>query len=168
MEVNVCGLVQQTRLMLPGLRRTRGRVVMISSVAGSVATPVLGPYCCWKFALEAFADSLRRELRGSGVSITTVQPGSVATPMWDKFRESVAAGVHPAYSDKFSRFLQWIATAKTRGMPPSLVASVVKRALIARHPPERIVMARGGRLGLRLQTLLSDSLQDRFVDDALR
>jgi NAD(P)-dependent dehydrogenase (short-subunit alcohol dehydrogenase family) len=62
LEVNVVGLVAATQAFLPAIRAGRGRVVMIGSAAGRVATPFLGAYSASKFAVEAISDALRQEL----------------------------------------------------------------------------------------------------------
>ncbi|MFM9718740.1 SDR family NAD(P)-dependent oxidoreductase, partial [Streptomyces galilaeus] len=56
----------------------------VSSVAGWVALPFMGPYCASKFALEAYSDALRLELRPWGVPVSVIEPGSIATPIWEK------------------------------------------------------------------------------------
>ena len=67
---------------MPALRASRGRIVNVSSIAGRVALPLYGPYAASKFALEALSDALRREQQD--VQIVLVEPGSIATPIWDR------------------------------------------------------------------------------------
>uniref|UniRef100_UPI003C7C6C7E SDR family NAD(P)-dependent oxidoreductase n=1 Tax=Streptomyces sp. rh155 TaxID=3028728 RepID=UPI003C7C6C7E len=66
-EVNLFGHVAVIQKLLPFLRRSRGRIVNISSVGGVAALPVFGAYAGTKFALEAASDSLRREVSAHGV-----------------------------------------------------------------------------------------------------
>jgi NAD(P)-dependent dehydrogenase (short-subunit alcohol dehydrogenase family) len=80
-EVNLIGPVVVTQAFMPMLRRSRGRIVFISSVGGKVATPLLGPYCASKFALEGLCDSMRAELKPFGISVSIVEPGGVKTAM---------------------------------------------------------------------------------------
>jgi NAD(P)-dependent dehydrogenase (short-subunit alcohol dehydrogenase family) len=84
LEVNLIGQLAVTQAFLPALRRAGGRVVNVSSIGGRVALPFVGPYAGSKFALEALSDSLRRELRPWGIEVSVIEPGSIATPMWDK------------------------------------------------------------------------------------
>ena len=67
-----------------GARRSRGRVVVMGSIAGDSALPFLGAYAMSKFALEAMADSLRVELAPCGIHVAIVEPGTIATPIWTK------------------------------------------------------------------------------------
>ena len=97
-EVNVLGQVAVTRTLLPGLIEARGRVVMMSSIGGRVAGPLFGPYSASKFAIEAFTDVLRREVGPLGVQVMAIEPGAIATPIWERGRlagDERWAGVEP-------------------------------------------------------------------------
>src|SRR6478672_11609595 len=85
-DVNVVGQVAVTKALLPALRAARGRIVFVSSVGGRVAMAFTAPYAASKHAIEAIGDALRVELRTSHVQVALVEPGSVATPIWDKGR----------------------------------------------------------------------------------
>src|SRR6516225_963004 len=94
--LNVVAPLRLAQLALDPLTRTGGAVVMISSVAGVVASPRMGAYAATKFALEALSMSLRAELVGTGVRVVVVRPGPVDTP----FRENAIttdgrSGVRP-------------------------------------------------------------------------
>ncbi|RNG34167.1 SDR family NAD(P)-dependent oxidoreductase [Streptomyces botrytidirepellens] len=83
-ETNVFGHVSVTNAVLPSMRAAgRGRVVMVSSLSGRVPTPLLGVYCASKFAIEGYAETLRLELRSTGVRVALVEPGAFRTGIWD-------------------------------------------------------------------------------------
>lgn len=84
MDVNFYGSVYCTYFALPYLKKTRGRIVAVSSVGGKSAIPYNTPYCASKYAMHGFYDSLRMELYQHGVSCTVVCPWWVAT----EFHES--------------------------------------------------------------------------------
>src|SRR5918912_1873648 len=85
MEVNVIGQIAVTQAFLPLVRRGRGRVVNMGSVAGRApSAPLIGPYAASKMAMEALTDSLRLELARWDIFVSIVEPGSIATPIWDK------------------------------------------------------------------------------------
>jgi short-subunit dehydrogenase len=84
MDVNFYGTVYCTYYALPYLKKTRGRIVAVSSVGGKSAIPYNTPYCASKYAMHGFYDSLRMELYQHGVSCTVVCPWWVAT----EFHES--------------------------------------------------------------------------------
>jgi short-subunit dehydrogenase len=77
MRVNYLGAVYATRFALPELRRRRGQIVAVASLAGLTGVPYRTGYAASKHAMIGFFDSLRIELRGTGVSVTVVAPDFV-------------------------------------------------------------------------------------------
>ncbi|MER7762375.1 SDR family oxidoreductase [Streptomyces sp. NPDC097619] len=84
LAVNLTAPAELTRLLLPALRATRGRVVFVNSGAGVHAPPRLGAYAASKFGLKALAETLRAEEYAHGVRVTTVYPGETDTPMQER------------------------------------------------------------------------------------
>jgi NAD(P)-dependent dehydrogenase (short-subunit alcohol dehydrogenase family) len=174
MEVNFIGQVAVTQATLPALRRARGRIVNITSIGGRVASPYFGPYNASKFALEAVTDSLRRELRGSGIEVVAIEPGAVATPIWDKGRStaeqmvaSMPAEGERLYGDGIEAMRKVIAQLERSGVAPLQVARAVEHALTARRPKTRYVVGRDARVQLILSRLLPTRLMDRLVVRAM-
>lgn len=87
MELNVLAPVELTRVLLPALRRAPGDVFLINSGLGKRTMPGAGAYSASKYALRAFADTLRQEELGNGVRVISVHPGRVATPMQQKLHD---------------------------------------------------------------------------------
>ena len=83
LDVNLLGTLAVTRESLPVLRASRGHVVTLASIAGTIPTPGLAVYGATKAALIAFTDSLNREEAEHGVRATAISPGFVATRMTD-------------------------------------------------------------------------------------
>jgi NAD(P)-dependent dehydrogenase (short-subunit alcohol dehydrogenase family) len=79
--VNVRGLFIVTKLCLPLLRESRGWIVNLASIAGTMPTPGLGAYGDTKAAVIHFTNTLNRELDGDGVRAVAICPGFVDTPM---------------------------------------------------------------------------------------
>lgn len=167
LEVNVVGLVAVTQAFLPALRRSRGRVINIGSVSGRVAMPFSGPYAASKSAVEAISDSLRRELLPSGIRIVLIQPGCVATPLWDKvarvdldqYRDTAYAQLLPIVRERAVRSGQ-------HSLPAARVAAAVLTALTASRPPTRMLVVRRA-LATRLLRVLPDQWVDGRVAKAL-
>ena len=79
-EANFFGWHDLTRRVIPAMRKEgRGRIVMCSSILGLVAMGFRGPYTATKFAVEAYCDTLRIELGGSGISVSVIEPGPIRT-----------------------------------------------------------------------------------------
>ena len=84
LEVNVIGQVAVTQAFLPMVRAAKGRVVFISSIGGRISVPFNSPYGASKHAIEAIGDALRQEVAPFGVEVSIIEPGAVATPIWEK------------------------------------------------------------------------------------
>jgi short-subunit dehydrogenase len=78
-ELNFFALVEVTRELLPMLKEAKGSIINIASVAGRIHVPCMGAYCATKFAVCAYSDSLRAELKPCGVNVLNVTPGRVNT-----------------------------------------------------------------------------------------
>jgi NAD(P)-dependent dehydrogenase (short-subunit alcohol dehydrogenase family) len=80
-ETNVFGVLRTVQATLGDLKASRGRLAIIGSVSGHVATPGSSPYAMSKFAVRALAEALGHELAGDGVSVTLLSPGFVASEL---------------------------------------------------------------------------------------
>ncbi|HWD11544.1 MAG TPA: SDR family oxidoreductase [Solirubrobacteraceae bacterium] len=167
-DVNVFAQLAVTRAMLPALRRAGGRIVFMSSIGGRVALPYTAPYGASKHAIEAFGDALRIELHSSGVQVALVEPGSVATPIWDKGRADaerirIPPELEAQYGNVPAAIQKALADTASRGVPAEDVAATVQRALTARRMRARYLVGRDAQLMLALRRLLPDHLFDRFI-----
>jgi NAD(P)-dependent dehydrogenase (short-subunit alcohol dehydrogenase family) len=169
-EVNLIGAVAVTQAMLPALRMARGRIVNVTSIGGRLATPFLGPYSASKFALEAVTDALRQELHQFGVEVVAIEPGAVATPIWDKARASAdeTTASMPAdglelYRSGIDALRNAITESERVSIPPERVASAVAHALTARRPRTRYVIGREAKVRLALARILPTRAMDRLV-----
>lgn len=171
-EVNVFAQVAVTTAMLPALRRAGGRIVFVSSIGGRVAMAFTAPYAGSKHAIEAFGDALRVELRTSGVQVALVEPGSVATPIWDKGRAEVEqASVPPELQEQYGHIPaaidKLLQNALKRGVAPELVAETIERALTARRMRSRYLVGTDAKVMLLIKRMLPDHAFDRFARRAL-
>lgn len=173
LEVNVVGQVVVTQAVLPQLRRARGRIVFIGSISGRSAMPLVGAYAASKFAIEAIADALRVELMTAGVEVSIIEPGAIATPIWET---SLGRAVEmlermpPELGRYYGREIQAVRRIAERGgegLAPAVVADAVERALTAALPPVRQVIGRDAKLRLLLERLPT-RLRDRIISRRLR
>lgn len=88
-ETNFFGVVDTISATLPYLKKTKGRLAIVSSVAGRIATPAASAYCSSKFALNGLAETLYLELARLQISVTLVLPGFVATEIGQVNNEGV-------------------------------------------------------------------------------
>ena len=82
-QVNLLAIVQLTKIFLPKIRKTKGRIINIGSVSGRIASPYLTSYASSKFALRGLTDGLRRELRRFAIRVILIEPGPVDTGIWE-------------------------------------------------------------------------------------
>ncbi len=143
-EVNLIGQLFMTQAFLPLLRARHGRVIFMSSILGRFALPFLGAYSCAKFALEALAESLGMELAGTGVSVSIIEPGNIATPIWEKSKGTALNLAGDLSEDRWDPyregargFIGYAERAASNGITPLKVAQVVEKALTARMPRKR-------------------------------
>jgi len=171
-EVNVFAQVAVTQAMLPALRRAGGRIVFISSIGGRVAMAFTAPYAASKHAIEAFGDALRVELRTSGVQVALIEPGSVATPIWDKSRvEADRISIPPELQAQYGKVPaamdKVMQDTGRRGVPAEQVAETIERALTSSRMRARYVVGRDARAMLIARRLLPDHVFDRIARRAL-
>ncbi|MCO5086530.1 MAG: SDR family oxidoreductase [Methylobacteriaceae bacterium] len=174
LEINVVAQVAVVQAFAPllGADRTRtgdpGRIINMSSVAGRIAAPFLGAYAASKHALEAVSDSLRRELMLYGVDVIVIEPGSVATPIWDKAESAdYTPYFRTDYKDSVSRLRAHALKEGRAGFPPERVAASVLRALVAPKPPTRIPVVPGRLKNWLLPRLLPDRALDALIAKGL-
>lgn len=170
LEVNTVGALATVQAFAPllGTDRTRsgkpGRIVNISSVAGRISAPFLGAYAASKRALEGMSHSLRRELLIYGIDVIIVNPGSVATPIWDKAEKidrSRYAGTD--YEPMLRRFLQRALRSGRSGLPAEAVGEVVWTALTARRPRTFYPVVRRRLLNWTIPLALPARVIDRLI-----
>jgi NAD(P)-dependent dehydrogenase (short-subunit alcohol dehydrogenase family) len=171
-EVNVFGQMALTRALLPALRAAHGRIVFLSSIGGRVVTPFLAPYVASKHAIEAFGDALRVELRSSGVQVALVEPGSVATPIWEKGRSEVDGleippELAPYYGHVPAAFEKVLEDTERRAISPEVVAETIERALSSSRMRPRYLVGRDAKAMLALRRLLPDRAFDALMRRAL-
>jgi NAD(P)-dependent dehydrogenase (short-subunit alcohol dehydrogenase family) len=166
-DVNLSAQVAVTQAMLPAIRSARGRIVFITSIGGLMAFPMFGAYHAAKFGLEAVGDVFRQELRPWGVSVSVVEPGSIATPIWERGEAEVDViasrardGHTDLYGDAIDAYREVARKTGERGIPPEKVAAKIEHALSARRPRVRYLVGADARG----QAFASRVLPDRVVD----
>ena len=171
LEVNVTGQLAVTQAMLPLIRAGRGRIVMMSSIAGrTMPVPLLAPYGASKMALEAVGGALRYELMPEGIGVVLIEPGSIDTPIWTKGDATVDPILEALPPDGRQRYLTMLQRARRlgaqqgrRGLPAERVAEAVERALTSPRPKLRYLVGVDARLRAWAEPLLPQSVKDLIV-----
>jgi NAD(P)-dependent dehydrogenase (short-subunit alcohol dehydrogenase family) len=128
-----------------------------------------GPYHVSKFALRAWNDTLRLELSPWGIQVVLVEPGAVATPIWEtsiaaaeRLQQTLPSGVEELYGRAIAAARTSARRSAARGMPPDQVATVVARALTVRRPRTRYLVGTDARI-TAMVARLPDRLRDRLI-----
>jgi NAD(P)-dependent dehydrogenase (short-subunit alcohol dehydrogenase family) len=168
-DINLTGQVAVTQALLPHIRMAHGRIVFISSIGGRIAFPLTGAYHAAKFGIEAVGDVFRRELHRWGISVSIVEPGSIATPIWER-GEKVADEIgarSPAreelYGKTIARYRKLIRGTAERGIPAEKVAAVIEHALTASRPRTRYLVGRDAKVQARLKYVIPTRVFDRIL-----
>ena len=169
-EVNVIGQVAVTQAVLPLLRMARGRIVNMGSVNGAVATPYLGPYAASKFAMEAVTDTLRMELRPWGIGVSIVEPGPIATPIWEKsvaaaeqLSKTVPSQSIALYESELAKVRTIVAKIAAQAEPVEVVVRAVLDALTATRPKTRYFLHYRSRFLFRGFKVVPDVVRDWII-----
>lgn len=171
-EANLFGWHELTRRAIPIMRaQGAGRIVQNSSVLGFAAAPWRGAYNATKFALEGLTDTLRIEMRGTGIDVVLIEPG----PITSRFRANAHA--------QFERWIDWRAsprradyerlmhrlTGTGRGrfeLPPEAVTRALVHALEAKRPRPRYRVTTPTRMAMALKRAMPTRAMDRIVSNS--
>jgi NAD(P)-dependent dehydrogenase (short-subunit alcohol dehydrogenase family) len=144
MDVNVVGPIITTQAFGPllgsdpSLKGPRGRIVMISSVAGKNGNPLTSAYSASKHAIEGLSESLRRELMLFGIDVIIVAPGAVKTPIWSKAEEvDITAYQNSPYFPALKGMRKYMLKLGETGLPAEKIAERIAEALTSANPKVR-------------------------------
>lgn len=175
LEVNVVGQVAVTQAFLPLLRLGKGRIINMGSIAGRATMPFMGPYAASKYALEAVTDALRLELQPWGIHVAIIEPGAIATPIWEKSGREAAAleaglsvEMRERYAPAVAGVKEAVRRAAERALAPDAVAAAVHHALTARRPKTRYLVGWDAKIRAVMVKMLPDRAADRVLTWALK
>jgi NAD(P)-dependent dehydrogenase (short-subunit alcohol dehydrogenase family) len=168
LEVNLFGPARLIQLALPHMRRQRsGKIVNVSSIGGKAAMPLGGWYHASKFALEAYSDSLRMEVRSFGIDVIVIEPGGIQSEWGDiAINNMIKLSADTAYQrliDGAVRMTEKMKTNKKAAAPPSLIAELILKAIIAAEPRARYSAGYMSGTVLFMKKWLSDKMIDKMV-----
>src|SRR5947209_444810 len=144
LDVNVVGPIIATQAFGPllgsdpSLKGPKGRIVMISSVAGKNGNPLTPAYSASKHAIEGLSESLRREMMLFGIDVIIVAPGAVKTPIWSKAEEvDFSSYKNSPFFPALERIRKFMLQLGENGLPPETIAERIFEALTSRSPKVR-------------------------------
>jgi NAD(P)-dependent dehydrogenase (short-subunit alcohol dehydrogenase family) len=169
-EVNLFGLIATTQTFLPLIRKGRGRIINMGSIAGRASMPFMAPYAASKHALVAVTDALRIELQPWGIRVALIEPGAIATPIWGKTRREVDQwdtswnqDLKAMYQEGFTRVKEAATAAGEQAQPAHSVADAVTHALRSRWPKSRYLLGSDAAIRAYLALMLPARLNDWLI-----
>lgn len=168
-EVNLFGLSELTKLVIPGMRENKtGKIINISSIAGKIWTPLGGWYHASKFALEGLSDCLRNELREFGIDVVLIQPGAIETNWAEKAGENLIKtsgdGIYQKQAQKKAAKYEEMYGEGGMAAQPEVVASAIIKAAEKKNPKARYAVPAHAKAILFFRWLLPDSIYDYFTN----
>lgn len=164
-ETNFFGHLAMTKAVLPQMRKQRsGHIIMLSSMAGLIAQPLISTYCATKHALEGWSEALRIETHSLGIRVVLVEPGAFETDIWEK---NVVMAKHavlpesPNYerSLRFREFVQKnVSKADARQ-----VADLIVRIAQDPDPKLRYLIGRDAHIGYWMKRILPWKRWEKMV-----
>ncbi|MDE2384333.1 MAG: SDR family oxidoreductase [Alphaproteobacteria bacterium] len=167
---NFFGWHELTVACLPLIRANGGgRIIQCSSVLGIVAMKWRGAYNASKFALEGLSDTLRLELRGSGIFVSTIEPGPIATRFVENALAAFNRNIRPEASHYHAAYERQRARLGKGGsarfkLPPEAVLEKLVHALESKRPRAHYYVTTPTHLMGAARRLLPQGLMDYFVD----
>jgi NAD(P)-dependent dehydrogenase (short-subunit alcohol dehydrogenase family) len=144
MDVNVIGPIIATQAFGPllgsdpSLKGPKGRIVMISSVAGKNGNPLTAAYAASKHAIEGLSESLRREMMLFGIDVIIIAPGPVKTPIWSKAEEvDISVYKNSPFFPALERLRKFMLHLGEIGLPAEKIAERIADALTSASPKVR-------------------------------
>ncbi|MEK7432641.1 MAG: SDR family oxidoreductase [Cyanobacteriota bacterium] len=168
-DVNYFGVLDTTQIFFDLLDKNNSKIINMSSVGGKTANPFMGAYNSSKFALEAMSDSLRREIFDTNIEVVVIEPGMIATPIWDKADEIDIE----KYKD--SSYVKYMEKAKKHAVdegrksaPVEKVSQRILEVLSRKCNNSRYWVSGNPLLEVFIPRVLPDKLLDFIVKKALK
>ena len=167
-DTNFFGHVAMTKAVLPIMRKQRsGHIIMVSSIAGLMASPVLSSYASSKHALEGWTESVRIEMRSLGIKMILVEPGAFETDIWEKNAKMGAQAVQDSSlnKDRSLRFAK-IVQQKIPKADARDVARLITRLAQDPNPKLRYLIGKDAVVRKWMKRLLPWRTYERLVEKA--
>lgn len=169
-EANFFGWHELTRQVIPPMRkRGQGRIVQCSSILGVVPYRYRGAYTASKFALEGLSITLRMELQGSGIHVSLIEPGPIATRFTANALAKIKEHIDLENSPHAVDYVRQLARLDGSGpvnrhkLGPEAVYSVLKHALNSKNPRPHYPVTTPAKQGMFLKRLLPADLFYRLM-----
>jgi len=161
-DVNFFGAIRFLKSIIPAMRQNGGKVVVVSSLAGTLALPYQSAYCASKAALSSFSQVVAGELGLQGISLTCVCPGGTATGFSRKRKTVDVAGT--VYEENYKNAHKNITEFEQEGMSAEDVAKAVLLLVNRKNPPSVYTIGTANKLVSAVSGILPKGVVGKMVD----
>ena len=163
LNVNVLGPFRVTQAFAPMIIESKGRITTTGSISGILSGSMFGHYSMSKHAVEAFTDSLAKEMERFDVQVSVIEPGNYASKIGESYIKRLEKkgywGEDSAYADELTRMKAGMANA-SQSKDPQEVAEAVMHALFSENPKRRyMVVPHAGQADYTLRQAMTELLQ---------
>ena len=171
---NLTSLMLTTQTFLPLIRKGKGRIINIGSLASHIYLPYNCIYGATKSALAGFSNALRIELQSFGVEVVLIEPGNISTGVWtkameflDRLEQGLPLQAKKDYQVLTNLFRTNLSKASPRGANPEIVARKIQIALETKRPSPRYLVGADAHILATLISVLPLRFRDRFITKLL-
>jgi NAD(P)-dependent dehydrogenase (short-subunit alcohol dehydrogenase family) len=169
-ETNVFGLMDLSRLVIPVMRKQgQGRIINISSVLGFISMPFRGAYNASKYAVEGLSDTLRLELKSSGIDVVCIEPGPINSRFRDNAIDYSLQKIdkeNSHFQQQYKQMLNGYREQKEGSLFTKGTEAVISKlihAIEAKNPKAKYRVTFPSHLFAVLKRILSVKMLDRFI-----
>lgn len=170
-EVNIFGLAEITKAVLPTMRKQKsGTIINISSIGGKIYSPLGAWYHATKHALEGWSDCLRLEVNQFGINVVIVEPGAIKTEFGDVLNENFSNSENGPY-DQLARTMKKVtenAYKEGNYSTPDVIGNVISKAIKAKKPKTRYSAGKMAAQTLFFRQWFSDRAFDTTIMRMIR
>ncbi|MFT5520886.1 MAG: NAD(P)-dependent dehydrogenase (short-subunit alcohol dehydrogenase family) [Enterobacterales bacterium] len=163
-DVNVYGVYRVTKAFAPLIIESKGRITTIGSISGILSGTLFGPYSMTKHAIEAYTDSLAREMQDFGVQVSVIEPGNYESKIGDSLMKRLKAKnsnfEKSLYKEQMEGFIKYFDGDREKGVEPDAVAEAALHAMFNDKPKRRyMVVPNEGQATVTVRKALQETLQ---------
>ena len=165
-EVNIFGLAEITKAVLPTMRAQKsGKIINISSVGGKIYTPLGSWYHATKHALEGWSDCLRLEVQQFGIDVVIIEPGAIKTEFEEVLSNNFSSSENGPYASMGNAMMKVMENTEKPGnaSPPSVIADVISKSIKAARPKTRYAAGKLASQVLFARRWFSDRRFDKTI-----
>ena len=164
-EVNLFGLAEMTKAVLPTMRKHEsGLIINTSSMGGKVYTPLGAWYHATKHALEGWSDCLRLEVRKFGIKVVVLQPGLIETGFAAGVQAHFAPNsINGPYKRLVKSMLDASAAGKMKGSDAAIISRTVQKIINTRRPRTRYLVGAMAKPLVNIRHMFGDDVYDKMI-----